>query len=150
MGGGLGFIVLLVVVASTIWVGVDASHREWPKGSNGTGSWVVGCLLLWIIVFPWYLSRRGKVPLKAAHAQTVPLPQSVGAVTQPQMYRECPHCKEPMRRDADTCPHCRQPSTAWRFHEGRWWYRASPDDQWHWLDERTGAWNELAAVQPPS
>jgi hypothetical protein len=29
----------------------------------------------------------------------------------PGMYRECPHCKEDMRRDASVCPHCRLRST---------------------------------------
>ena len=28
-------------------------------------------------------------------------------------HRECPHCKEPMRRDAAVCPHCRHESAAW-------------------------------------
>jgi hypothetical protein len=29
------------------------------------------------------------------------------------MYRECPHCKERMRRDANVCPQCRHESPAW-------------------------------------
>jgi predicted amidophosphoribosyltransferase len=27
--------------------------------------------------------------------------------------RECPACKEKMRRDASICPHCRTPSQPW-------------------------------------
>jgi hypothetical protein len=29
-----------------------------------------------------------------------------------RLYRECPHCKERMRRDAHVCPHCRRESPA--------------------------------------
>lgn len=128
-------VLLLVVVGTTIWVGVDASKRDWGNGS-GTGTWVVGCILLWIVAFPIYLWKRGKAPLKGEPAPAV-------EPTADAMYRECPHCKEPLRRDADTCPHCRQPSTPWRFHEGRWWYRASEQEPWQWLDEGTGAWTVL-------
>jgi hypothetical protein len=57
-------ILLLVVIASTVWVGVDANKRTW----NGPGpwSWALGCLLLWIVVFPLYLWRRRSAPLKAS------------------------------------------------------------------------------------
>lgn len=134
-----GLLVLLVVVGTTIWVGVDASKRDWSGGS-GTATWVIGCVLLWIVVFPIYLAKRGRAPLKDPPAGPAALPQGA-------RYRECPHCKEPMRRDAEICPHCRQPSTPWRFHEGRWWFRASEHDPWQWLDERTGSW---AAHEPLS
>ena len=30
-------------------------------------------------------------------------------------YRECPFCKEDMRRDASVCPHCRNNSEPWVF-----------------------------------
>jgi hypothetical protein len=129
----IGVLILLVVVGTTIWVGIDASRRDWSGGS-GTATWVLGCILLWIVVFPLYLAKRGKAPLK--DAPTAP------AVLSPHgaMYRECPHCKEPMRRDAELCPHCRHPSKPWRFHEGRWWYRDSEEEPWQWFDERRGAW----------
>ena len=60
-------LLLLLVIGSTIWVGVDASARDWNANgrSGSTFSWVIGCLLLWIIVFPIYLAQRGKAPLKA-------------------------------------------------------------------------------------
>lgn len=138
-----GLLVLLVVVGTTIWVGVDASKRDWSGGS-GTGTWVVGCILLWAIVFPVYLFKRGKAPLKDAPAHPAAL-SPPGA-----MYRECPHCKEHMRRDAGLCPHCRQPSTPWRFHEGRWWYRVSEQEPWQLLDERSGVWAPLASTPTPA
>ena len=142
-----GVLVLLVVVGTTIWVGLDSSRRDWGDRGSGTAGWVVGCLLLWIVVFPVYLSKRNKAPLKDA-----PTFAAGPAALSPHggMYRECPHCKEPMRRDADTCPHCRRPSTPWRFHEGRWWYRASDDDGWQWLNEPTGEWVPIDAAATPA
>jgi hypothetical protein len=57
-----GFFGLLVVVGSSIWVGFDARGRDWPEkgivGPRSVTGWVVGCLLLWIVVFPFYLTRR--------------------------------------------------------------------------------------------
>jgi hypothetical protein len=55
----------LVVIGTTIWIGIDASQREWSDGFS-TAAWVVGALLLWILVFPYYLVRRGKAPLKGS------------------------------------------------------------------------------------
>jgi hypothetical protein len=59
-------VVLLVVLATTIWVGVDASARDFSRSSfaRSTALWVIGCLALWIVVFPIYLVQRGKVPPK--------------------------------------------------------------------------------------
>jgi hypothetical protein len=133
----LGLLFALVVVGSIIWVGVDSSKRDWSdvKGSGGTSTttWVVGCALLWIVIFPMYLFKRGNAPFKTETAAST-------SASTAQMYRECPHCKEAMRRDAQTCPHCRQLSTPWQFHDGHWWYRSAEQAPWHWLDEQTGAW----------
>ena len=52
--------------------------------------------------------------------------------------RECPHCKEQMRRDASVCPRCQRESPAWTFHEGRWW--AQTEGQWYMLDEMANEW----------
>ena len=130
-------LILLVVVGTTIWVGLDASKRDWKSvggtGGNSTATWVVGCILLWIFVFPLYLAKRGKAPFKTLAAT---------AATQApaQVHRQCPHCKEAMLRDNHACPHCRQSSTPWQFHEGRWWFRSSEQAPWQWLDEGAGVW----------
>jgi hypothetical protein len=134
-------LVLLVVVGTTMWVGVDASKRDWG-GGFGTATWVVGCIVLWIVMFPIYLVKRGGAPLKDGPASPYALSAPPDA-----MYRECPYCKEAMRRDAEICPHCRQPSAPWRFHEGRWWFRPSEQDAWLWLNEPTGEWHE-ASITP--
>jgi hypothetical protein len=58
-----------------------------------------------------------------------------------RIYRECPFCKELMRREASVCPHCRHESEPWKPLEGKWWVQM--DGDWHWLDEATGAWTRL-------
>jgi hypothetical protein len=60
-------LLLLVFVATTVWVGVDASGRDWSGDgfAKSATTWVVGMLLLWIVVFPVYLARRGRAPHKA-------------------------------------------------------------------------------------
>ncbi|MGI4788405.1 MAG: SHOCT domain-containing protein [Janthinobacterium lividum] len=63
----LNAIIFLIVIGTTIWVGFDASTNKVTSDdkdynwSNGAGAWVVGCILLWIVVFPWYLVRRARV-----------------------------------------------------------------------------------------
>ena len=53
--------------------------------------------------------------------------------------RECPFCKESIRRDASVCPHCQRESAAWRLHEGSWWAR-DKDNNWVYLDEKRNVW----------
>lgn len=59
-------IVFLVVLGTTIWVGADASKRDWSNDrfAKSAAGWVLGSLLLWIVIFPLYLSRRSYAPLK--------------------------------------------------------------------------------------
>ncbi len=47
-----------LILLSSIWVFYDAQKRALPKPFR----WAIGSLLLWIVVFPWYLSRR-RTPL---------------------------------------------------------------------------------------
>jgi predicted amidophosphoribosyltransferase len=55
--------------------------------------------------------------------------------------RECPTCKEWMRRDASVCPHCRMASEPWTFHDGRWW--VIRPDATYYLDERSQTWRRF-------
>lgn len=69
----------------------------------------------------------------------LPVP-SAGALPQLQdMYRECPNCKEQMRRDATVCPHCRQETRAWVLEGNTWWFE-SERGGWHRYDEANGRW----------
>lgn len=61
------------------------------------------------------------------------------------VYRECPSCKEQMRRDASVCPHCRNESAPWTLHNGHWW--SQRDGQWHVFDEGSGEWRLVPETQ---
>lgn len=58
----LSGLVILVLVGTTVWVGVDSARNRIPTGSEtysgDAGLWVIGCVLLWMFVFPWYLVKR--------------------------------------------------------------------------------------------
>jgi hypothetical protein len=72
----LGVLVLL----TTTWVGFDARANKITsrKGAyclhNGALAWVGACLLLWIIVFPYYLVRRSTVFRERAQNLHAPPP----------------------------------------------------------------------------
>jgi hypothetical protein len=59
-------IVLIIVLATSIWVLVDAKTIGVKKGqisgvaNMGPGGWFFVCLLLWIVGFPFYLAKRGE------------------------------------------------------------------------------------------
>lgn len=48
------FVLAGIVLLSSLWTFRDAQQKGIPKPFR----WGFGCLLLWVIVFPWYLSRR--------------------------------------------------------------------------------------------
>ena len=65
---GSGIIMLLfqiIILVSSIWVGIDSSKLELKKYKSGISYgpvvMVILCLLLWIVAFPWYLIVRGKI-----------------------------------------------------------------------------------------
>src|SRR5437016_4663824 len=69
-------LVLPVFVGTIIWVGADASRRDWKKSDNtitrsATG-WVVRCLFLWIVFLPLYLRMRSSAPLRATVVGPLP------------------------------------------------------------------------------
>jgi hypothetical protein len=85
-------LMLLLVVGSTVWLGVDASKRDWSenKFASSTGRWVIGSLGLWIVAFPVYLVHRRRAPLKSAGppAVTFAPPESpVASVPPPERPR---------------------------------------------------------------
>jgi hypothetical protein len=70
-------------------------------------------------------------------------PESLEHDHEPPMYRECPHCREQMRRDASVCPHCRLESAPWTLHDGNWWIQR--DGHWHVRDEQADSWTKWDA-----
>ena len=57
------FLITIIVLGTSIWVLADASQRKLGKGEYPI-VWFIGCLLLWIIIFPLYIAKRSKYPLK--------------------------------------------------------------------------------------
>lgn len=77
--------VVLVVLITSIWAGIDVRRRRRAgETKDAAWSWVVGSLLLWIVVFPLYLWSRSR-----------PGPQ-----------KRCPECAEPVRVAANMCRYC--------------------------------------------
>jgi hypothetical protein len=60
----------LLVLGSTVLVGLDANRRDWSGDSfaDAAWKWVVGMLLLWLVALPVYLVHRRRVPLLGAAA----------------------------------------------------------------------------------
>jgi hypothetical protein len=59
-------IITIIVIATSIWVLVDAKTIGVKKGqitgvaNMGPFRWFIVCLLLWIVGFPLYLAKRGE------------------------------------------------------------------------------------------
>lgn len=56
----------IFVIATSVWVLIDAKTIGIKKGQiDGMGNigavgWFFGCLLLWIVCFPFYLAKRSE------------------------------------------------------------------------------------------
>jgi hypothetical protein len=122
-------LILLIVIGSTIWVGVDASGRDFSQSgvARSTAGFVLGSLLLWLVVFPLYIAQRSRVPLKGQHQPPAPsagearhttdwLPPAASGTPSlwsepaPGMtaseFRACPDCAESIRIAARKCRYC--------------------------------------------
>ena len=68
-------LIIIVIVATSIWVFVDAKGIGARKGLQkgffdlGPFGWFATCLLLWIVGFPVYLAKRSDI--KKLASQTV-------------------------------------------------------------------------------
>jgi len=56
-------LVWLVLIGSTVWVGVDVYNLRKRLGGQkiagmGAFAWVLCCILMWIVAFPYYLAKR--------------------------------------------------------------------------------------------
>jgi rhomboid protease GluP len=69
-------IALGLVLVTSLWVLVDARRNRVPTrghtytANTGAGAWFLGCLLLWIVVFPKYLARRRFWSLRQEQCET--------------------------------------------------------------------------------
>jgi len=62
----MGDLVLLIMVGTSIWIFFDAKSIGVKKGqvsglgNMGPGMWFLASLLLWIVAFPLYLTKRNE------------------------------------------------------------------------------------------
>lgn len=90
---------LLIVIASAVVVGIDASrlgagkHRLGGMADTSPITWALGVFFLWIIVLPVYLIYRPKLAAASAKADEPPV-------------RKCAVCDQPYPAEYDRCPAC--------------------------------------------
>jgi len=124
--------ITLLVVFAGFWV-VCMVLAGWVARTKGrsVAGWVLAAAFLnWIAIVV-----LGALPSKKTSGDT----SSATMVQQSfPMYRECPHCKEQVRRDASLCPHCRLSVEPWSLRDGYWW-RQDESGSWLYLDESTGS-----------
>jgi hypothetical protein len=137
MGGGEGLLILVII--GGFWLApmfIAANIWEQKGGSGGIG-FLMGLFLGWIGVI------IAAVATPTASAVRAPSSPGVGP-SNPYATRECPFCKETMRRDASVCPHCRHDSKPWTMHDGHWWV-VGDDGEHHWFDEQKNEWVRFSA-----
>jgi len=124
------WVYLAVVVATTIWVGFDASTLGVKRGRLGGGvvdmsvtSWVICCFFLWIISFPCYLVARSKY--QALSRGGVSYPGRVGLPPQQQSYRAAPTAV-PFSAYVPPAPPQVSPDGRWWWDGQRWVAMAPP------------------------
>jgi hypothetical protein len=139
-GTAIGVFAMVLIVGFGYVLPIYLSVRIWRSrgGTEGIG-FLMGFLLGWIGV------------IIAAVANPTPTGAAVALAAGPsaQAHRECPFCKENMRRDASVCPHCRHESKPWLFHQEKWWVKGE-DGGDYWLNEQTNEWVKWRSPLPPT
>jgi hypothetical protein len=119
----------LIVVALVF--GAISSQIFKGKGRSAGSGFALGFLLGLIgLIIALFLSDKNDEAEMATPQQR-------------SIHRECPSCKESMRRDASVCPHCRNESAPWQWDTRHWWVESSSGR--YWLDEDSGQWVKYEA-----
>jgi hypothetical protein len=100
-------VVLSVIAATAIWVGYDARKFDWAGSglARTPFEWAIGCLALWILIFPVYLVRRRQVPRREALV-LLGAPEQVGWAPPAFARVPCPGCATPVHPNAQVCHVC--------------------------------------------
>jgi hypothetical protein len=156
------FVYILLLLGLAFIPAVIASN----KGHSGVGYYIFGlffflpALIVALLIRPATPQQSPAMiqpppvpstPRSAATAASSPIGDSSAAPPPsaqqgPVAVRECPFCKEPMRRDASVCPHCRRESSAWTYRDGHWW-AANEQGEESWLDN-AGTWHPASEPVP--
>ena len=155
MGSGLLILITFITFYALVFGFAAGAIRVNQGGSFGGGfAWGALLGLIGLIVVaatkppPAPAASAPRAPGDAATSSTFHFDPSVPPPG-PQAVRECPHCKESMRRDAGVCPHCRRESEPWQFWEGRWWSGQDAGTQL-WYAEQSGTWHSLSEIPVPT
>jgi hypothetical protein len=127
---GIFFVMLLILAAVSF---IPASIAS-SKGYSAVAFYFFGLFFFLpaLIVALFLPAKAGSTATPSAPAapgadRGLPAPSGPGTASfagrrapppGPGVVRECPYCKEPMRRDASVCPHCRRGSPAWEYRDG--------------------------------
>ena len=140
MNGAFFYVVLLC-----LW-GAMCGYIWQNKGGSFIAGFLLGFFLFLIGLIIVLAARPHEAPAVYVNATAAPTRPAPGlASTPPNRLRECPHCKEPMRRDASVCPHCQRESEAWEFRDGRWWTSDEAGERWY--SEASGDWREPSEIE---
>ena len=102
----------LLVIGSSIWVFIDANSIGVKKGQikgvadMGAGGWLLACLLLWIIAFPLYLSKRSEFIRINQRTNVLQQPMQNQRTLPNTDEKKCPYCAEIIKREAVICRFC--------------------------------------------
>lgn len=117
----MGFVIVLIVLATSLWVLIDATSIGVKKGqieglgNMGPWGWFFACLGLWIIAFPMYLAKRGELKKlnqtssKPEDKMASPEEEATTTAQSPPDSDFCPSCGGVVNSDQQFCQKCGEP-----------------------------------------